>query len=252
LEEILAIEQLSFTYPEQKTAALQDINLTIRRVEFFVLCGYSGSGKSTLLRHLKPALTPHGTCSGTVYYNSVPLKGLDAHTAASKIGFVLQSPEHQIVTDKVWHELAFGLESLGLDTLTIRRRTAEMAAFFGIENWYYKNVSDLSGGQKQLLSLASIMAMQPEVLILDEPTAQLDPIAASEFLATLYKINRELGTTVVLSEHRLEEALAYASRAAVMDQGRICTTGTVEEVGEFLRRKNSAMFSAMPAAMRVW
>ncbi len=252
MEEILTIEQLSFTYPEQKKAALQNVNLTVRRGEFFVLCGYSGSGKSTLLRHLKPALTPHGTCSGTVYYNGVPLEELDAQTAASKIGFVLQSPEHQIVTDKVWHELAFGLESLGLDTPTIRRRTAEMAAFFGIENWYYKNVSDLSGGQKQLLSLASIMAMQPELLILDEPTAQLDPIAASEFLATLYKINRELGTTVVLSEHRLEEALAYASRAAVMDQGRICTTGTVEEVGQYLRRENSAMFSAMPAAMRVW
>lgn len=252
MEEILTIEGLSFTYPDQKTAALRDISLTVRRGAFFVLCGYSGSGKSTLLRHLKPALTPHGMHSGIVSYKGTPLEKLDPQTAASKIGFVLQSPEHQIVTDKVWHELAFGLESLGLDTSTIRRRTAEMAAFFGIEDWYYKNVSDLSGGQKQLLSLASVMAMQPEVLVLDEPTAQLDPIAASEFLATLSKINRELGTTVVLSEHRLEEALAYASQAAVMEQGRIGKIGAVEEVGKYLRETRSAMFSAMPAAMRVW
>lgn len=125
-----------------------------------------------------------------------------------------QSPENQVVTDKVWHELAFGLESLGFDTPTIRRRVAEMASFFGIQDWFYKNVTELSGGQKQLLSLASVMVMQPRVLILDEPTSQLDPIAASDFLQTLGRINRELGTTVLLTEHRLEEALPLATHAA--------------------------------------
>ena len=117
------------------------------------------------------------------------------------------------MTDKVWHELAFGLESLGFDTPTIRRRVAEMASFFGIQDWFYKNVAELSGGQKQLLSLASVMVMQPRVLILDEPTSQLDPIAASDFLQTLGRINRELGTTVLLTEHRLEEALPLATHA---------------------------------------
>ena len=159
------------------------------------------------------------------------MEELDQREQSAGIGFVQQDPENQIVTDKVWHELAFGLESLGYDTPTIRRRVAEMASFFGIQTWFYKNVTELSGGQKQLLNLASIMAMQPSVLILDEPTSQLDPIAAADFLATLGKINRELGTTVVLTEHRLEDAFPLASRVAVMDRGRLLCTGSPAEVG---------------------
>ena len=157
-----------------------------------------------------------------------------------------------MVTDKVWHELAFGLESLGYDTPTIRRRVAEIAAFFGIENWFYKNVTELSGGQKQLLSLASVMAMQPGVLVLDEPTAQLDPIAAADFLALLGKINRELGTTIILTEHRLEEAFPFATRAIVMEEGAIVCDDKLENVGLQLKDKGSGMFLAMPTAMRVW
>ena len=163
------------------------------------------------------------------------MEELDQREQSAGIGFVQQDPENQIVTDKVWHELAFGLESLGYDTPTIRRRVAEMASFFGIQTWFYKNVTELSGGQKQLLNLASIMAMQPSVLILDEPTSQLDPIAAADFLATLGKINRELGTTVVLTEHRLEDAFPLASRVAVMDRGRLLCTGSPAEVGAILR-----------------
>ena len=177
---------------------------------------------------------------------------MDQRTLAARIGFVQQSPENQIVTDKVWHELAFGLESLGVDTPTIRRRVAEMAAFFGIEDWFYRDVSDLSGGQKQLLNLASVMAMQPDVLILDEPTSQLDPIAASDFLAVLGKINRELGTAVVLTEHRLEEAFPLATAVAVMDRGQLLCTGTPYDVGRRLKALGHRMFLAMPAAMRVW
>ena len=142
-----------------------------------VLCGKSGSGKTTLLRHLKPVLAPHGKRTGEILFGGVPMEQVSQHDQAAKIGYVMQNPDDQLVTDKVWHELAFGLESLGYDTPTIRRRVAEIAAFFGIENWFYKNVTELSGGQKQLLSLASVMAMQPGVLILDEPTAQLDPIS---------------------------------------------------------------------------
>lgn len=246
------IRNLSFSYPEQPEKALDGVSLSVRQGDFLVLCGPSGCGKSTLLRQLKTVLAPHGTRTGELLFEGTPLDELDQRTQSQKIGFVLQSPENQIVTDKVWHELAFGLESLGCDTPTIRRRVAEMASFFGIQTWFYKNVTELSGGQKQLLNLASVMAMQPSVLILDEPTSQLDPIAASDFLATIGKINRELGTTIILTEHRLEEAFPLASRVAVMDGGRILCTGTPNEVGATLKDAGHSMFLAMPTAMRVW
>ena len=250
--EIFAINHLSFAYPEQEKNAISDLSLSVQPGEFLVLCGPSGCGKSTLLRQLKTVLAPHGRRSGEIIFEGRDLASLDQREQAEKIGFVQQSPENQIATDKVWHELAFGLESLGYDAPTIRRRVAEMASFFGIQTWFYKSVTELSGGQKQLLNLASVMVLQPKVLILDEPTSQLDPIAASDFLATLGKINRELGTTIILTEHRLEEAFSFASRVAVMDGGKLLCTGTPAEVGAALKSSGSAIFLAMPAAMRIW
>ena len=250
--EALTIQNFTFTYPEREMSALTEVNLTVRQGEFIVICGASGSGKTTLLRQLKPALAPHGQRVGKILFQGIPLENVSAEDAAAKIGFVQQSVENQIVTDKVWHELAFGLESLGCDTRTIRLRTAEMASFFGIQEWFHKSVAALSGGQKQLLSLASVMAMQPELLILDEPTSQLDPIAASEFLAAVGKINRELGVTVLLTEHRLEEAFPLCSRAVVMDEGRVLCDGTPQEAGHALRSLGHGMFRAMPAPMRIW
>ena len=250
--EVFTIRNLSFAYPEQEKQAISDLTLSLQPGEFLVLCGPSGCGKSTLLRQLKTVLAPHGRRSGEILFDGKNLDELPQREQAEKIGFVQQSPENQIVTDKVWHELAFGLESLGYDTPTIRRRVAEMASFFGIQTWFYKSVTELSGGQKQLLNLASVMVLQPKVLILDEPTSQLDPIAASDFLATLGKINRELGTTIILTEHRLEEAFSFASRVAVMDGGRLLCSGTPAAVGAELKSSGNAMFLAMPAAMRIW
>ncbi|MBQ6933384.1 MAG: ATP-binding cassette domain-containing protein [Clostridia bacterium] len=249
---VFDIKNFSFSYPESDNKAIDSLDFEIHPGEFLVLCGPSGSGKSTLLRQLKTVLAPHGEKSGTILFGGKPLESLSQREQSEKIGFVLQSPENQIVTDKVWHELAFGLESLGYDTPTIRRRVAEMASFFGIESWFYKNVTELSGGQKQLLNLASVMAMQPGVIILDEPTSQLDPIAASDFLAALGRINRELGMTVVLTEHRLEDAFPMATRVAVMDKGRIICADTPENVGRELKNKGHSMFHAMPAAMKIW
>ncbi len=250
--ESFVLRDVNFTYPEQETPALRALSFSVHEGDFLILCGPSGCGKSTLLRHFKTCLTPNGVFDGEISYYGTPLAQVDARTQAQQIGYVLQSPDHQVVTDKVWHELAFGLESLGLDTPTIRRRVAEIAAFFGIEKWFYKNVNELSGGQKQLLSLASVMAMQPQVIILDEPTAQLDPIAAADFLALLGRINRELGTTVILTEHRLEEAFPYATRVIVMERGGILCDDTPENVGKTLKNRESGMFLAMPTAMRVW
>lgn len=248
----LQIENLTFCYPSRDEPVLRGLNLSINAGEFVVLCGKSGCGKTTLLRHLKPTLSPHGVISGELIFEGKALAKLSQRDMASKIGFVLQNPDNQIVTDKVWHELAFGLESLGYDTPTIRLRVAEMASFFGIQAWFYKNVAELSGGQKQLLALASIMAMQPSLLILDEPTSQLDPIAASDFLAAVGKINRELGVTVILTEHRLEEAFSLASRVIVMEDGTVLCDGTPSQVGEAICSRRNGMFLAMPVPMRVW
>lgn len=249
--ELYQINQLTFQYPQTNSSALCEFSASVKKGEFITICGQSGSGKSTLLRFLKPTLAPHGTMAGEIFYCESPLSALDLRTQSQRIGFVSQNPEHQVVTDKVWHELAFGLESLGLKTPEIRARVAEMASFFGIDTWFHRNVSELSGGQKQLLNLASVMAMQPEVLLLDEPTGQLDPIAASEFLETLSKINRELGTTVILTEHRLEEAFAISDRIWVMHQGRLLADAPPERVGALLHKKSHPMVFALPTASRI-
>ncbi len=249
---LFSLRQLGFTYPGRSAPALAGVDLEIEPGAFLVLCGPSGCGKSTLLRQLKTDLTPHGAATGQVFFRDRPLGEWDRRAQTQSIGFVLQSPDNQLVTDKVWHELAFGLESLGLDTPTIRRRVAEMASFFGIQSWFHRDVSQLSGGQKQLLNLAAAMVLQPQALILDEPTAQLDPIAAADFLATLGKLNRDLGTTILLSEHRLEEALPLAGQVAVLDGGRVLAAGTPQAVCLALRAENHPMFSAMPVPARVW
>ncbi|MEK5438930.1 MULTISPECIES: ABC transporter ATP-binding protein [Paenibacillus] len=250
--EIYRIEELSFAFPEQEQMALSNINLTIASGDFITVCGKSGCGKSTLLRQLKTILTPHGKRQGAIYYKGQPVEEIDQRTQAAEIGYVLQSPDNQIVTDKVWHELAFGLESLGYDNSTIRLRVAEMASFFGIQTWFHKSVTELSGGQKQLLNLAAIMAMHPSVLILDEPTSQLDPIAASDFLETVKKINRELGTTVIMSEHRLEDVLPLTDRLIVLNEGIVIADDTPQRVGEALSKLNHPMFLSMPSPMQIY
>ena len=246
------ISGLTFSYPDQTLKALDGLNLSVRQGEFVTLMGPSGCGKSTLLRQLKTVLAPHGKLNGEILFEGIPLEDIGQREQSARIGFVMQNPDNQIVTDKVWHELAFGLESLGYDTPTIRGRVSEMTSFFGIQTWFYKNVAELSGGQKQLLNLASIMAMQPSVLILDEPTSQLDPIAAADFLATVGKINRELGTTVIMTEHRLEEVFPMSDRVLVMDKGQIICDGTPWQVGSELRSLGHSMFLSMPTPMRVY
>ncbi len=245
------IENVSFTYPDREEKALDGVSLTVGQGEWVTICGHSGCGKTTLLRLLKTVLAPYGKTEGNIVFDGKPLKAWDTARQAGKIGFVMQNPDNQIVTDKVWHELAFGLESLGMSSSEIRTRVSEMASFFGMQNWFYKNVTELSGGQKQILNVASIMVMQPSVLLLDEPTSQLDPIAASEFLKTLEKINRELGTTILLSEHRLEEAFPLSDRVVVMEKGRIIADAPPEKIGSCLP-ENHAMVSALPAQMRIY
>ena len=253
---ILSVKDLRFTYSGQEKPALDGVTLEVRRGDFLVLFGRSGSGKSTLLRCLKPSLTPAGNMSGEIIFDGEPITEMPHHDETAKIGFLLQDPENQIVTDKVWHELAFGPESLGMPTDEIRGRVAETASFFGIGGWFHSDTSALSGGQKQLLSLAAVMVMRPEILILDEPTSRLDPVAADELFSALVKVNRELGTTVIMTEHRLDEALAAATGAVVIDDGKILAEGTPADVARKIADGDigsgmCALRAALPAYMRI-
>ena len=249
---LVEIKDFGFSYPESSRKVLEHVNLNIKEGTLNVIMGRSGCGKSTLLRQLKSVLAPAGEKEGEILYRNIPLRDTDHRTQSQEIGFVMQNPDNQIVTDKVWHELAFGLESLGYDNATIRLRVAEMASYFGIQKWFYKNVSELSGGQKQLLNLASVMAMHPSLLILDEPTSQLDPIAASDFLETVKKINRDIGTTVLLTEHRLQDIIPYADRVFVMDEGTLFLEGTPREIGTKLKEQHHGMFLSMPVPMQIY
>ncbi len=248
--EIFKIESLEFTYPLTNKKALDGVTLTVKSGDFVVLCGKSGCGKSTLLRHLKPSIAPRGETFGKVYFCDEEITEIGIKEESQKIGFVMQNAESQLVCDKVWKELSFGLENLGMKNIDIRVRVAEIAAFFGLEDVFLKNVSELSGGQKQLLNLASVMAMDPKVLVLDEPTSQLDPIAAEKFLDTIVKINRDLGVTIIISEHNLENLLEYADKVAVMDKGKLVLTEAPEKIAKLL--DETEIKDAFPIAMRVF
>jgi len=247
---LLAMNDVSFCYPGERQS-LHHINLTVEQGEFVVLMGQSGCGKTTLLKHFKKELAPSGEVTGEIFYNGKLLQNISDREAVAEIGFVLQNPDNQIVTDSVWHELAFGLENLGVTPSAIRRRVAEMAHYFGIQSWFHQKTKDLSGGQKQLLNLASTMVMQPKVLLLDEPTSQLDPIAAKEFITTLKQLHEELGLTIILIEHRLEEVLALADRVIVMEQGSIIYNGMPRQITSVLT-KHHPLVAALPTPMRIY
>jgi len=249
--EILAVRDLTFTYPKCSLPAVKNVSFSLERGEFAVLCGATGSGKSTLLRMLKRELTPVGKRSGDVFFCDTPLAELDDIKSASEIGFVMQNPEQQTVTDKVWHELAFGLENLGTPPDEIARRVAETASYFGIGEWYGRDVAELSGGQKQLLNLAAVLVMQPQLLILDEPTAQLDPIAAADFIATLKRLCQDFSVTIIIAEHRLEDVVPICDRLIVMENGAIIAAAPPAGVIADLKERRDILCS-MPAAARLY
>lgn len=251
MEEI-KIENLAFSYPESDFFALSNVNLSFKKGKFYLICGKSGCGKSTLLRLIKNSNAPFGKKIGNIYFEGRNAETLSEREQAEKIGFVYQNPDNQIVCDKVWHELAFGLESLSYPKNEIRMRVCEMASFFGMQDWFYDDVSHLSGGQKQLLNLASVMVMRPSVLILDEPTSMLDPIAAHDFIETVLRINKELGTTVIMSEHRLEEVFPIADGVVVLDEGSVLANASSKDVAKAIYEQKNDMFSALPTPMRVY
>ncbi|MDD6300434.1 MAG: ATP-binding cassette domain-containing protein [Ruminococcus sp.] len=232
---LLTLSSLNFTYASSTSPALKDVSLTVNEGDFILLCGNSGCGKTTLMRLIKPQLAPNGKLDGEILFDGRPLSSLTDREAACGIGYVMQNPETQIVTDTCISELAFGLQSLGMDSDAISAKIGEVAGFFGIGDRYGEKTHTLSGGQKQLLSLASVMAMKPSLLLLDEPTSQLDPVAAREFLDCLKKLNDELGVTVIMSEHRLDEAFPLANRVVMLENGSVLLDDTPENMGRRLR-----------------
>ena len=250
---LLRFDGLSFAYPYDTRRTLQNVSFEMAEGEYLVLCGPSGCGKTTLLKQAKRELRPAGSREGQVLYQNTPVDRLDAEMAFTEIGYVQQNPEDQIVTDFVWHELAFGLENLALPTKVIRRRVAEMAAFFGMEIWFRKRTSELSGGQKQMLNLASVMAMNPKLLILDEPTSMLDPLAARSLLDTVERINRELGVAVLLTEHRLDAVFPVCDRVLVMDGGKLRIDGAPAKIAAQLaaETEKERLYYGLPAPVRI-
>ena len=249
--EIFSVRNLRFRYPDSDDYILDDICFKVSSGEFITLCGLSGCGKTTFLRHLKTALSPWGEKSGEILFRGVPLEEVPEKEQVSGIGFVMQSPDNQSVCETVREEIAFGPESLGIKSSVINRNIAEMAAFFGLESILASRTDTMSGGQKQLVNLASVMILHPEILILDEPTAQLDPVSTEAFLNALKKINSELGTTVILCEHTLEETFSVSDRIIIMEKGRIISDSAPRNCAAFLRKDNNAMFDSMPSSVRI-
>lgn len=247
--EILDIQALSFEYPDGKRA-LEDISFSLFPGEFALLCGSSGCGKTTLMRLLKRELAPHGHMTGQLLYCGRPMADMSDRQAAQEIGMVMQQPESQIITDRVYQELAFGLESMGIKQEELRLRVGETANYYGINTWFERSTDTLSGGQKQLLALASVTAVGPRLLLLDEPTAQLDPIAAASFIDTVYKLNREMGITVLIAEHRTEELFERADSVLLMEKGRLLKKDTPRAV--CARFASSLAAQGFPAAARLF
>lgn len=247
--EILKARDLTFTYPDTEKPVLQDVSFSLQEGSFALLMGESGSGKSTLLRLLKRELAPRGKRAGEISLFGKKQADLTDREAASLVGFVAQRPEEQIVTDRVWHEAAFGGESLGMEQALLRRRVGEIASYFGMGEWFRMETHLLSGGQKQLLTLASVLVTEPDLLLLDEPTSRLDPVAEGEFLSLLGRLNREMGVTILLATHDPSPVADLADRMLYLENGRLVADGTPGEVCVAFSGEKQ---KALPQAARIW
>lgn len=227
----IEVRGLRFAYPGAEVPVFEELDWRVPQGTFALLVGGTGSGKSTLLSLLKPEISPAGECSGELRMLGESVADMDVRASAERVGYVFQDPENQIVCETVWHEMAFGLENLGMSRDEMRRRVAETSYFFGVEDWLHRDTDTLSGGRKQLLSLAAVLALRPRVLLLDEPTSQLDPVAEKNFLHALFRVNRELGCTVVVATHRPRPMLEYATCAYRIEGGRVNEVADIASLG---------------------
>lgn len=251
--EIFSINNVSFQYPDQTEKVLDHVSFRVKEGEFVVICGPSGCGKTTLLRLLKKELSPIGNRTGEIKYAGDSLEHWDERTLIEQIGLVMQDPDNQIVMDEVIQEIVFALENLGYSYFEMRKRVAELVHFFGMENLLRQKPSELSGGQKQMINLLSALLLKPRVLLLDEPTSQLDPIAARELIMMLDRLNKEMGLTIIMIEHRLEELFAVADHVYIMANGRIALKGNSRElIHSIYTQGNKSFISYMPSVSRLY
>ena len=227
----IEVRGLRFAYPGAEVPVFEELDWRVPQGAFALLVGGTGSGKSTLLSLLKPEIAPTGECAGELRVLGEGVADMDVRASAERVGYVFQDPENQIVCETVWHEMAFGLENLGMSRDEMRRRVAETSYFFGLEDWLHRDTDTLSGGRKQLLSLAAVLALRPRVLLLDEPTSQLDPVAEKSFLHALFRVNRELGCTVVVATHQPRPMLEYATCAYRIEDGCVCEVADIASLG---------------------
>lgn len=251
--ELFNVKNVSFTFPDTERPVLTDVSLSFDEGDFVVIGGASGSGKTTLLKLLKRELTPTGILEGDILYKGKPINDWEARQMIEEVGYVFQDPDNQIVMDEVMQEIVFGLENLGYSTFEMKKRVAEMVHFFGVEDLLNAKPSELSGGQKQILNLLSVLLMKPRVLLLDEPTSQLDPVAAKELVLMLERLNKETGMTIVLVEHRLEELYSMADRIVFMERGKLRYDGESRQVIEQLYADQATeLFPYLPAFARLY
>ena len=241
----IEVQGLSFAYPGAEAPVLEGLDWRVPQGAFALLVGGTGSGKSTLLSLLKPEIAPAGERTGDARVLGEPVADMDVRASAERVGYVFQDPENQIVCETVWHEMAFGLENLGVSRDEMRRRVAEASYFFGLEDWLHRDTDTLSGGRKQLLSLAAVLTLRPRVLLLDEPTSQLDPVAEKNFLHALFRVNHELGCTVVVATHQPRPMLEYATCAYRIEDGRVREVVDLASLGS--REGLLALDSCRPA-----
>ncbi|MEJ5186366.1 MAG: ATP-binding cassette domain-containing protein [Candidatus Geothermincolales bacterium] len=248
---LIELKDLTYWYPDREDPAIEDVSLEVEEGEFVLILGPTGCGKSTLMRVLN-GLVPHfhgGRVSGKAVVAGRDLARSTTREMASLVGMVFQDPEDQAVTTSVEREIAFGLESMALPPGLIARRVEEMLSGMGLSRLREAFIPTLSGGELQKVILASVMAAHPRLLVLDEPTSQLDPVGAEELLNLVRRIHEEMGTTVIMSEHRLERCYHYASRVIYMEEGRILFDGEPSRAAAWLRERGKAF---LPPVARVF
>lgn len=237
--EIININNVTFNYPDSEKSAIKNINLTVNEGEFILIVGPSGCGKSTLIRLLNRVIPDYygGTIEGEVYIKGKDIEFLDKKQLVESVGMVYQHPEKQIILQDVEREIAFGLENFNTDINTMKRNVSEVISLLGLNKIRDKQTTEISGGEKQRVAIASVVSMDPEIIVFDEPISQLDPISAEEVLNSIKKLNRDLGKTIILVEQRLDKCFHMADRIIFMERGEIIGEGTPKNIPENITKK---------------